>query len=218
MTPTCDSNNLRQAMVADQVEVRGLTDPRVLRVMREVPRHCFVDRELAPKAYDDSPLAIGCGQTISQPYMVALMTGLLDPQADDRVLEVGTGSGYQTALLAKLARSVVSIERYSQLSERARRVLIDLGFSNVTTLVGDGSLGCKDDAPFNKILVTAGSPAVPHSLCNQLLDGGRLVCPVGSRDDQEIVSVVRRDTGFEQDRGVRCRFVPLVGKEGWESE
>jgi protein-L-isoaspartate(D-aspartate) O-methyltransferase len=205
-------------MVANQVEARGITDSRVLRMMREVPRHLFVDRELAPKAYDDSPLAIGCGQTISQPYMVALMTGLLDLQSDDRVLEVGTGSGYQTALLAKLARSVVSIERYSELSERARQVLNDLDITNVTTLVGDGSLGCQDDAPFNKILVTAGSPSVPHSLCRQLVVGGRLVCPVGSRDDQEIVSVVRNETGFEQEHGVRCRFVPLVGEEGWESE
>jgi len=216
MTSIYDFNRLREVMVASQIEDRGLNNPRVLGVMREIPRHRFVAEELAAKAYDDSPLAIGCGQTISQPYMVGLMTDLLDLEPDDRVLEVGTGSGYQTALLARLAKSVVSIERYAELSERARLVLGELGIVNVTTLVGDGSLGCPDDAPFDKILVTAGSPSVPHSLCKQLVFGGRLVCPVGSRDDQEIVSVVRGEAGFTQDRGVRCRFVPLVGEEGWE--
>lgn len=216
MTSTYDFERLREVMVASQVEARGLNDPRVVVVMRAVPRHRFVPRELAAKAYDDSPLAIGCGQTISQPYMVALMTDLLDLQPQDRVLEVGTGSGYQTALLASLARSVVSIERYAELSNNARRILEELGYTNVTALVGDGSLGCPDDAPFDKILVTAGSPSVPHSLCEQLVIGGRMVCPVGSRDDQEIVSLVRGETGFTRDHGVRCRFVPLVGEEGWK--
>ncbi len=205
----------RSSMVASQIQGRGVSDECVLRVMREMPRHRFVPSKLQDKAYDDCPLAIGCGQTISQPYMVALMTELLELTPEDRVLEIGTGSAYQTAILASLAGAVVTIERQPKLVQRARRLLYELEYGNVTVLLGDGTLGCRDSMPFDAILVTAGSPKVPHSLQDQLAPGGRLVCPVGSRESQKIIKVRRTPRGLHKEKGIGCVFVPLIGAEGW---
>jgi protein-L-isoaspartate(D-aspartate) O-methyltransferase len=207
----------RNRMVETQIASRGITDDQVLAVLRHVPRHCFVPQESVRYAYDDHPVQIGHGQTISQPYMVALMTEMLDLKPGDRVLEIGTGSGYQTAVLAELAAEVVSIERNESLAERARDCLEQLGYTNTTVLVGDGTLGHVDRAPYDGILVTAGGPSVPPSLKGQLAVGGRLVCPVGPRDIQRLITVIRTETGFEEKPGISCVFVPLIGQEGWES-
>ena len=202
-------------MVESQIATRGIRDPRVLDAMRTVPRHCFVPADLQDHAYEDHPLHIGCGQTISQPYMVALMTEQLELCAEDRVLEIGTGSGYQAAILATLAEDVVSIERSPTLAERARMRLDDLGYDNVTVVTGDGTLGWPDRAPYGAILVTAGGPQVPASLKDQLEVGGRLVCPVGSREVQRLAKVVRTRKGIKESQGISCVFVPLIGTEGW---
>lgn len=207
----------RNRMVDDQIAARGMGDARVLAAMRRVPRHLFIPAELRGYAYDDHPVQIGCGQTISQPYMVAAMTGLLRLKPGDRVLEVGTGSGYQAAILAEMAATVISIERHAQLAERARERLEQLGYANITVLVGDGTVGCPEEAPFDAILVTAGGPVTPAALKQQLAVGGRLVCPVGPRDMQQLVTVVRTEEGLDEEIGMSCVFVPLVGEEGWES-
>ena len=208
----------RQQMVATQLKARGIADPRVLRAMGEVPRHLFIPKKLRDRSYDDCAVSIGEGQTISQPYMVALMTELLELRPADRVLEVGTGSGYQTAILAALAQEVISIERHPALAEAARGVLGQLGYENVTIVVGDGTQGHVERAPYDAILVTAGGPRVPESLGDQLAIGGRLVCPVGPRDVQDLLRLVRTSEGLEQERSIRCSFVPLIGTEGWSEE
>ena len=205
----------RDDMVERQIVRRGIHDSAVIEALRRVPRHLFVPPSAAASAYQDRPLAIDCGQTISQPYMVALMTAKLDTRPQSRVLEVGTGSGYQTAVLAELVEEVVSIERHPQLAETARARLDALGYNNVEIIEGDGSQGHPEGAPYDGIVVTAGSPALPHSLQEQLALGGRLVCPVGPRDLQRLYVVRRTDTGFDQDEGIRCMFVPLIGAEGW---
>lgn len=212
---TVDFEGQRLRMVAKQIKARGISNTDVLRVMREVPRHDFVPAELRAKAYEDKPLAIGCGQTISQPYMVALMTELLELKPGDRVLEVGTGSAYQTAILASLAAEVISIERQDSLLDAARRRLEALEYTGVTILPGDGTLGSTDYAPYDAILVTAGSPEVPRSLREQLAPGGRLVCPVGTREAQKIVRLLRTPEGIQEEGGTACMFVPLIGAEGW---
>ena len=207
----------RERMVDDQLARRGITDARVLDAMRRIPRHRFVEEGLAHSAYDDHPLPIGEGQTISQPYIVALMTSLLELTGQEKVLEVGTGSGYQTAVLGVLARRVCSIERLPRLAERARATLEALGATNVWIRVGNGALGWPDEAPFERILVTAGGPAVPPPLVEQLADGGRLVLPVGSAQDQ-VLTVVERAGGTVRSREAgECKFVKLVGKYAWES-
>jgi len=167
-------------------------------------------------AYHDRAVSIGEKQTISQPYMVALMTELLRLQPADRVLEIGTGSGYQTAILAELAAEVVTIERHAVLAERARTVLRSLGYPNIAVIVGDGTQGYAEHAPYNAILVTAGGPQVPPSLEGQLAMGGRMVCPVGPREVQELIRVVRIPAGIERETGIQCSFVPLIGEEGWD--
>jgi protein-L-isoaspartate(D-aspartate) O-methyltransferase len=187
----------------------------VLDALREIPRHRFVPGASERDAYDDRPLPIGEGQTISQPYMVAVMTASLDPRADDRVLEIGTGSGYQTSILARLARRVVSIERHETLARRAAAVLAELGLDNVHVVVGDGTEGYLPDAPYDRILVTAGAPVVPDSLTAQLADSGRLVIPVGPAGLQEILIVDRRGAEWSERRGEACTFVPLIGRFGW---
>ena len=192
-----------------------MTDPNVLAVMRHVPRHAFIPTQLRTQAYDDHPVQIGHGQTISQPYMVAIMTQNLELAPEDRVLEVGTGSGYQTVILAALAKEVVSIERNEALAETARERLEGLGCDNVTVLAGDGTLGYPEGAPYDAILVTAAGPDVPSSLKAQLAVGGRLVCPSGPRDCQQLITITRTDTGLKEDRGISCVFVPLIGDEGW---
>lgn len=207
---------LRERMVEEQLVSRGVRDARVLQAMREVPRHLFVPHASRGEAYADRPLPIGEGQTISQPYMVAAMTAALalDPAA--RVLEVGTGSGYQAAVLAALARQVVTIERRASLAEHAQAALAEAGVTNVRVVVGDGSQGLPDEAPFDGIIVTAGAPEVPQTLLQQLADGGRLVVPVGPSHYQTVTVVARNGSEFVTSYGEGCVFVPLVGRYGWQ--
>jgi protein-L-isoaspartate(D-aspartate) O-methyltransferase len=206
----------RLRMVEEQIVRRGVKDPRVIEAMKQVPRHLFVDEALRNRAYDDSPLPIGEKQTISQPYMVALMSEALELSGGETVLEIGTGSGYQTAVLARLARRVYSIERIESLALRARRLLEETGAANVEIKVGDGSLGWRVRAPFDAILVTAGSPEVPQPLVEQLGPDGRLVIPVGDRHSQALLRVRRgRNGGTSKEELVECRFVDLHGAFGW---
>lgn len=193
----------------------GVRDPRVLAAMARVPRDRFVPADQAPYAYADGPLPIGHGQTISQPYMVAAMTEALGLTGDERVLEIGTGSGYQCAVLAELAREVVTIERMPGLSARAGAVLGALGYSNVTPLVGDGSLGAPERGPFDAILVTAGAPATPAPLTGQLAEGGRLAIPEGGRGMQTLRRYTRHGGEVRAEALMQCVFVPLVGAHGW---
>lgn len=202
---------LRHRMVEEQLRRRGIADPRVLSAMESVPRHRFVGENARWAAYEDEPLAIGLGQTISQPYMVARMTELLNLDVGSRVLEVGTGSGYQAAVLAEVAAEVWTIERHPQLADRARRVLAALGYRNVHVVLGDGSLGLPEHAPYDAIIVTAAAPRMPALLLEQLAPAGRLVIPVGGRDLQQLRLIRRRDGGFTESDILGCRFVPLVG-------
>ena len=205
----------RAQMVAEQIERRGIRDRRVLDAMRRVPRHRFVNPEQHALAYEDRALPIGEGQTISQPYMVAVMTERLALAPDACVLEIGAGSGYQAAVLCELARQVITIERRAELAEAAEQRLASLGYNNVAVIVGDGSNGFPRRAPYGGIIVTAGAPLVPSSLQQQLADGARLVVPVGTAFQQDLVIIERQGNAFVQTRGEGCVFVPLVGAEGW---
>jgi len=205
----------RRGMVEQHLRARGVRDERVLAAMLEVPRERFVPEALQADAYEDRALALDLGQTISQPYIVAYMTELLDVRPDSKVLEVGTGSGYQTAILARLAASVCTIERMESLSCSAEEVLAERDVTNVTLHVGDGTLGLPEHAPYDRIIVTAGAPRVPHALTNQLVDAGRLVIPVGGPHEQTIVLVQRRGSRVIETPMLGCRFVKLVGREGW---
>jgi protein-L-isoaspartate(D-aspartate) O-methyltransferase len=205
----------RERMVADQLVRRGIRDPRVLAALGKVPRHRFVDEALTSRAYGDYPLPIGERQTISQPYMVALMTEALELTGQERVLEVGTGSGYQTSILAELCSKVYSIERIKSLADRAIRRLDGLGYYNVLVRVGDGSLGWPDEAPFDAVLVAAAAPKVPETLLAQLALGGRLVMPVGDAYSQVLRKAVRRETGIEWLDLGGCVFVKLIGEQAW---
>ena len=203
-------------MVSEQLRGRGIRDERLLAAMGKVPRERFIAPEYAREAYADSPLPIGEGQTVSQPYMVAAMVEALEVHPSDRVLEVGTGTGYEAAVLADLAAEVWTIERHAQLADQARQILLQLGYENVHVICGDGSLGLPEQAPFDKIVVAAGAPQAPPSLLAQLADGGTLVVPVGNRVDQQL-QVMRKVAGeIITTRHVLCCFVPLVGAEGWE--
>ena len=204
----------RRRMVDTQLRARGITNERVLEAMGRVPRHAFVRAEDAVRAYDDRPLPIGHGQTISQPFMVAVMTAALEPAPSDHVLEVGTGSAYQTAVLASLVEHVVTIEWVPELAEHAREVLQRLGYENVDVRVGDGSLGTPG-VTYQGIMVTAGGPDTPQELRDQLAQGGRLVMPVGTRWHQELSVIRSHGARFEEDRREGCVFVPLQGKHGW---
>jgi protein-L-isoaspartate(D-aspartate) O-methyltransferase len=206
---------LRTWMVESQLRSRDITDPRVLDAFLAVPRHEFVPPDQREQAYDDCPLPIGEGQTISQPYMVAAMTQALSLTGIETVLEVGTGSGYQAAILARLAARVYTIEQIAELSLAARERLDRLGFANITCLVGDGSQGYAEAAPYDGILVAAGAPRVPAPLTEQLGEGGRLVIPVGDFHSQELLLVQRRRGRVTQQVVNYCRFVPLTGKFGW---
>jgi protein-L-isoaspartate(D-aspartate) O-methyltransferase len=207
----------RQRMVADQLTRRGIQSPRVLRAIEKIPRHRFVEEALAGRAYGDHPLPIGEGQTISQPYIVALMTEALELAGHERVLEIGTGSGYQTAVLAELCNKVYSVERLKGLADRAIRVLDSLGYYNVLVHVGDGTLGWRDEAPFDAVIVTAGAPAIPDAIVDQLALNGRMVLPVGDAFSQTLQKGIRTDAGMRwQDLG-GCVFVKLVGQQGWPS-
>jgi protein-L-isoaspartate(D-aspartate) O-methyltransferase len=206
----------RERMVDSQIAARGIHDERVLEAMRKVPRHLFVDEALRDQAYNDHPLPIAEKQTISQPYVVGLMTESLELTGTEKVLEIGTGSGYQSAVLAELADRVFSIERYPDLAYRAKSVLQKLGYKNVIIRVGDGSLGWPDDAPFDGVVVTAGTPKIPQPLVDQLAMGGRLVVPVGDRSGQDLVLVRRVAEGIKKTSLGGVRFVDLVGKWGWQ--
>jgi len=208
--------SLRDEMVEQQMRARGITDERVLEAMRRVPRHLFVPPGRRDRAYDDTPLPLGEGQTISQPYMVAWMTELLCLRGNEVVLEVGTGSGYQAAVLGVLAKKVYTIERIPSLAEAAARLLTELSLDNVEIVVGDGSKGLKEHAPYDGILVTAGSPGVPQVLVEQLADGGRLVITVGTASMQMLNVITRRGDDVETNQVGSCVFVPLVGMYGWE--
>ncbi len=207
---------LRNRMVTEQIVSRGVTDERVLDALRRVPRHWFVPEEYANIAYSDSPLPIGEGQTISQPYIVALMTELLELEGDENVLEVGTGSGYQAALLAYLARQVHSIERHAGLADKADEVLLRMGLTNVMVHVGDGTLGLPKYAPFHAIMVTAAAPRVPQPLFDQLADGGRLVLPEGGAGGQVLNRWRKLADGYKQEHIAPVAFVPLRGQHGWK--
>jgi protein-L-isoaspartate(D-aspartate) O-methyltransferase len=205
----------RARMVEEQLARRGITDARLLDAMGRVPRHLFVEEALRDRAYGDHPLPIGEQQTISQPYIVALMTSLLSLRGPEKVLEIGTGSGYQTAILALLARRVCSIERLASLAARSRALLESLGFTNIWIRVGDGSLGWPDEAPFDRILAAAASPSVPAPLVDQLAEGGRMVVPVGDATNQTLTLVEKIDGAVRTSPHGECAFVKFVGRYAW---
>ena len=205
-------------MVMEQLEKRGICDSRVLEAMRTVPRHKFVQEAMAAQAYNDRSLPIGEKQTISQPHTVAIMTESLQLTGNEHVLEIGTGSGYQTAILASLVRKVFTIERIRPLALEARKVLDALMLLNVNIRIGDGTLGWAEEAPFDAIIVTAGAPAVPEALAEQLAPGGRLVIPVGDEKGQSLLRITRQPDGsLTKETGKDCKFVPLIGVQGWDS-
>jgi protein-L-isoaspartate(D-aspartate) O-methyltransferase len=202
-------------MVDEQIRARGITNPRVLETMEQVPREQFISETQQQEAFADRALPIDCGQTISQPFMVASMTEHLDVKPHHRVLEIGTGSGYQTAILARLASRVYTVERIAALQEKAQRLLESLGVANVSYRVGDGSVGWPEFEPYDRILVTAGAPEVPKPLLEQLVDGGRLVIPIGGRHEQTLTIVDRRGGKTIEMPRYACRFVQLIGREAW---
>ena len=206
----------RAEMVEKQLRRRGISNGAVLAVMLEVPRHEFVPLELRARAYEDAPLPIGSEQTISQPYIVAAMTAALHLQRDHRVLEIGTGCGYQAAVLSRLAKEVFTIERRPELASAASEKLSQLGYSNVHVHCGDGTFGLPDFAPFDAILVAAAAPTVPKPLLAQLSEGGRIIIPVGDAENQELQLIEKRAEAFPTRMLEGCRFVPLVGFHGWQ--
>ena len=203
-------------MIEAQLRRRGITDAAVLAAMENVPRHEFVPEELRERAYDDVPLPIGDGQTISQPYIVAAMTAALHPQPDDRMLEIGTGCGYQAAILSRLAKEIFTVERRPELALSASKRLARLGYANVHVHCGDGTLGLPEFAPFDAILVAAAAPAVPQPLLAQLAEGGRIILPIGDAEHQELRLMEKRGNKFLNSTLEGCRFVPLVGYYGWQ--
>ncbi|MDD3295092.1 MAG: protein-L-isoaspartate(D-aspartate) O-methyltransferase [Geobacteraceae bacterium] len=209
----------RRRMVETQIVTRGIRDKRVIEAMLKIPRHLFVEEAMAAQSYNDNPLPIGEKQTISQPYMVALMTELLELDGKEKVLEIGTGSGYQSAVLAVLADRVCTMERIRPLAMRARKTLDGLGLLNVNIRVADGTCGWEEEAPFDAILVTAGAPEIPNTLVAQLAVGGRLVLPVGDQYSQTLVRIVKQQDGScTIEDSIGCRFVKLIGRHGWEGE
>ncbi len=205
-------------MVEKQIEARGVKDSRVLAAMRKVPRHLFVSEALMDQAYNDFPLPIGEQQTISQPYIVAEMTQALHLTDKDRVLEIGTGSGYQAAILAQIAYRVYTVERLHSLYVKARKLFDQLGYHNIVTRYSDGTTGWKDESPFDAIIVTAGAPEIPEVLVKQLAIGGRMVIPVGNQYAQELTKIVRDEKDIHQTNLGGCRFVKLVGEYGWREQ
>ncbi|HPY59379.1 MAG TPA: protein-L-isoaspartate(D-aspartate) O-methyltransferase [Methanospirillum sp.] len=205
----------REEMVNQQILARGIKDPLVLQAMRTVPRHLFVPAPYSREAYQDYPLPIGDGQTISQPYIVAVMTELLSPARGDRILEIGAGSGYQAAVLAACGATVISIERIPAVAELAKKNLANAGVRNVQVLCLDGTMGYPEMAPYDGILITAGAPRIPEVLLDELADGGRLVAPVGDRNIQVLVRVTRNRDEYHTERHGAVRFVPLIGMYGW---
>jgi len=197
---------------------RGIKDPRVIAAMRKVPRHLFVEEALQNQSYSDRPLPIGEKQTISQPYMVAVMTEALQLTGGEKVLEIGAGSGYQTAILAEVAGKVFSIERILSLTMKARMLLLDLGYTNVEVTFSDGTQGWVKESPFDAVIVTAGSPDIPQPLVDQLAIGGRLVIPVGDESVQDLIRLTKTEEGVKREDLGGCRFVKLIGKHGWNEE
>jgi len=213
-----DLPKVRLKMVEEQIVSRGIKDPRVIAAMKKVPRHLFVEEALQSQAYSDHPLPIGEKQTISQPYMVALMTEALQLKEKEKVLEIGAGSGYQTAILAELAEKVFSIERIRSLAIKARQLLYELGYFNVEIKIFDGTHGWMEEAPFDAIIVTAGAPDIPQPLLDQLAIDGRLVIPVGDAYAQDLMRMTKTKEGMKKEDLGGCRFVKLIGKYGWENE
>jgi protein-L-isoaspartate(D-aspartate) O-methyltransferase len=205
----------RQDMVRRQIEARGVTDPKVLAAMQKVPRHLFVSDALRDQAYGDFPLPIGEQQTISQPYIVAEMTQALQPGKDDRILEIGTGSGYQAAILAEIVFRVYTIEKIYPLYTKSRKIFDKLRYHNIVTRYSDGTSGWDDESPFDGIIVTAGSPGIPQPLISQLAVGGRMVIPVGDLYSQELIKIYKDEHGIHKTNLGGCRFVKLVGEHGW---
>jgi len=208
----------REEMVRSQIEARGIKDPHVLSAFRKVPRHLFVSEALREQAYGDYPLPIGEQQTISQPYIVAEMTQALELGQDDRVLEVGTGSGYQAAILAQIVYRVYTVERRRTLYMQTRNLFDKLNFHNIVTRYADGTKGWQEESPFDAIVVTAGAPEMPEVLINQLAEGGRLVIPVGNQHTQELIKIYREKGNIQQTNLGGCRFVKLVGEHGWKEQ
>jgi protein-L-isoaspartate(D-aspartate) O-methyltransferase len=207
----------RRRMVHEQLVARGIRDKRVIDAMMKVPRHLFMEEGLWHQAYGDFPLPIGEGQTISQPYIVALMTEALQLTGGEKVLEIGTGSGYQAAVLAELTKQVFSIERISTVASKARKILDALGYANVLIRVSDGTHGWPEEAPFAGIIVTAGAPEIPHTIVEQLEVGGRLVIPVGDEYSQTLLKVVKKEQGYKREDLGGVRFVKLIGDYGWKA-
>jgi protein-L-isoaspartate(D-aspartate) O-methyltransferase len=208
----------RKKMVERQIAARGIHDQRVLAAMMEIPRHLFIPPPYDRAAYDDNPLPIGSGQTISQPYIVALMTELLHPKATDNILEIGTGSGYQAAILSRLVKRLTTIERITQVANLARTNLKSVGIDNVVVIEGDGTLGYPDNAPYDGIIITAATPDVPQPLIGQLAERGTLVAPVGGRDIQDLITLHKQGGSIIQESRGGVRFVPLIGQHGWEDK
>lgn len=206
----------RERMVKNQLMPRSIRDERVLQAMGKIPRHLFIQEALAGEAYNDHPVPIGEKQTISQPYIVALMTEALELKGSENTLEIGTGSGYQTAILAELSSRVFTVERIKSLLVKARKLLAKLGYNNILFKAFDGTLGWKDYTPFDAIMVTAGAPNVPEPLKEQLADNGRIIIPVGDRYTQELIKITRKGESFEQESLGGCRFVNLIGVHGWK--
>jgi protein-L-isoaspartate(D-aspartate) O-methyltransferase len=214
-----DYSQVRKLMVETQIERRGISDKRVLEAMMEMPRHLFVDKKYWPSAYEDHPLPIGEGQTISQPYIVALMTEKLELTGREKVLEIGTGSGYQAAILAKLAKEVYTVERFSSLSINAKAIHSELGSGNIYYKTGDGSLGWAEFAPFDRIIITAAAPDVPDKLFDQLCENGSMLVPIGARFSQVLTRITRDRSGhLLQEDICGCVFVPLIGDNGWKGD
>ena len=213
-----DFPKVRLKMVEEQIVSRGIKDAKLISAMKKIPRHLFVEEALHGQAYSDHPLPIGEKQTISQPYMVALMTEALLLTGKEKVLEIGTGSGYQTAILAELSEKVFSVERIRSLAIRARKLLYELGYFNVEIKIFDGTFGWMEESPFDAIMVTAGSPDIPQPLIDQLSIGGRLVIPVGEVLVQDLFRVTKTEEGVKKEDLGGCRFVKLIGKYAWEAE
>jgi protein-L-isoaspartate(D-aspartate) O-methyltransferase len=211
-------NRKREEMVRSQIEARGIRDPRVLSAFRAVPRHLFVSEALREQAYGDYPLPIGEQQTISQPYIVAEMTQALELGQDDRVLEIGTGSGYQAAILAQIVYRVYTVERKRALYMQTRNLFDKLNYHNIVTKYADGTKGWQEESPFDAIVVTAGAPELPEVLITQLAEGGRLVVPVGNQHTQELIKICREKGDVQQTNLGGCRFVKLVGEHGWKEQ
>jgi protein-L-isoaspartate(D-aspartate) O-methyltransferase len=213
-----DYASKRQQMVDTQIIARNVQDGKVIQAMRKVPRHLFLDEALRSQAYEDNPSPIGEKQTISQPYIVALMTELLELKGKEKVLEIGTGSGYQTAILAEIADQVYSIERIPGLAKRARKLLDELKYTNIVITIGDGTLGWREHSPYHGIIVTAAAPYPPTALLEQLKTGGRLVIPIGEEYAQDLMVYTREADGkYSKENHGGCRFVKLIGDEGWKS-